>query len=378
MSDVQYQLPFGPHASALVRGTLTPIVRPHLHDARAMLRLPLPDLGITVGCNFACAHVLLNVISGLSRLLGVDQHKSDAAFIHLVTDRYPWNHEPPGTTLQGAVGADVLYGKFRTGFAHDLGLLVEPTPQRRPDQMRHRLRLGGLRIGIIKRPTLAAAELAELDDVSQRPSWLGSTLSSPGPDERSVDVVALYCAVRLHIERGRDRPPPADARGRHATSPSGRHRFRRARRRRRLPTGRTSRNGGRTDQMARHEPECGDGGSSQQRNDQSTGRAEQRPDRNVGSTLTMWQDADVDRHEGAGRDRLRANAQVGLLCPLAHPDVGRDECGRQGHRHRAGARGAARCRDRPRAMTDVDLELPSTTVLQTFGATERATGQLLQ
>ena len=69
-SDRDYRLRFGPAATAKVKSTLDLAVRPHLQDVRAMLRLPLPEAGITAGCNFAAVQVLLNVLSGLSRLMG--------------------------------------------------------------------------------------------------------------------------------------------------------------------------------------------------------------------------------------------------------------------------------------------------------------------
>lgn len=64
-TDEGYTLRYGPSATAAIKSSLHLSVRPHLQDVRAMLRLPLPDSGITAGCNFAAVHVLLNVLSGL-------------------------------------------------------------------------------------------------------------------------------------------------------------------------------------------------------------------------------------------------------------------------------------------------------------------------
>ena len=79
-TDERYTLRYGPAATAAVKSSLHLSVRPHLQDVRAMLRLPLPDAGITAGCNFAAVHVLLNVLSGLSRLMGASPKRSDTAF----------------------------------------------------------------------------------------------------------------------------------------------------------------------------------------------------------------------------------------------------------------------------------------------------------
>jgi len=62
--DRQYGLNYGPAATAAVRSVLHLNVRPHLQDVRAMLRLPLPDVCITAGCNFAAVHVLLTAVRG--------------------------------------------------------------------------------------------------------------------------------------------------------------------------------------------------------------------------------------------------------------------------------------------------------------------------
>lgn len=48
-TDEGYTLRYGPAATAAVKSSLHLAVRPHLQDVRAMLRLPLPDAGITAG-----------------------------------------------------------------------------------------------------------------------------------------------------------------------------------------------------------------------------------------------------------------------------------------------------------------------------------------
>ena len=79
-TDDGYTLRYGPAATAAIQSSLHLAVRPHLQDVRAMLRLPLPDVGLTAGCNFAAVHALLNVLSGLSRLMGSSPKRSDEAF----------------------------------------------------------------------------------------------------------------------------------------------------------------------------------------------------------------------------------------------------------------------------------------------------------
>jgi hypothetical protein len=134
-TDDGYALRYGPAATAAIKSSLHLSVRPHLQDVRAMLRLPLPDIGIMAGCNFAAVHVLLNVLSGLSRLMGPGPTRSDAAFRKFVARWYPWRLEPPRSRFRQERGTRALYDSFRTGFAHDLGLLLESGPVDRRGRM---------------------------------------------------------------------------------------------------------------------------------------------------------------------------------------------------------------------------------------------------
>ena len=195
-TDEGYTLRYGPAATAAVKSSLHIAVRPHLQDVRAMLRLPLPDAGITAGCNFAAVHVLLNVLSGLSRLMGASPKKSDAAFRTFVARWYPWRLEPSRSTFRQKRGTKALYDSFRTGFAHDLGLLLETGPIDSRGRVRPKFRISGKQLGVTKQPSLSAAVLNELDNVMVRPGWLGSTVIVDGNVGLLVDAVALYWGVR--------------------------------------------------------------------------------------------------------------------------------------------------------------------------------------
>lgn len=195
-TDEGYMLRYGPAATAAVKSSLHLSVRPHLQDVRAMLRLPLPDAGITAGCNLAAVHVLLNVLSGLSRLMGTSPKRSDAAFRTFVARWYPWRQEPSRSVFRQKRGTEALYDSFRTGFAHDLGLLLESGPVDRRGQVRPKFRITGRQLGVTKQPSLSPAVLNELDDVVVRPSWVGPTVAADGKVGLLVDAVALYWGVR--------------------------------------------------------------------------------------------------------------------------------------------------------------------------------------
>jgi hypothetical protein len=208
LTDRAYHLRFGPAATAHVKSTLDRAVRPHLHDVRAMLRLPLPEVGITAGCNFAAVHVLLNVLSGLSRLMGSGPRNSGDAFKEFVTRRYPWSLEPRTSNYRRKRGTAVLYDSFRNGFSHDLGLVLESGPLDAKGRRRDRLRIEGKNLGVVKQPSLPAELLQALDNVDARPSWVGATIVSAGRASVLVDAVALYWGVRRlifdHTSRSKD------------------------------------------------------------------------------------------------------------------------------------------------------------------------------
>src|SRR5262249_7791971 len=101
----------------------------HFNDARTMLRLPRPEVGIETGCNIALSGMLCNILSGISstiykpaRLLHEVQSKrcSGEAFRGLVDKFFPF--KPPGAVdfPQG------LYKYARNPLAHSLGIGSHP------------------------------------------------------------------------------------------------------------------------------------------------------------------------------------------------------------------------------------------------------------
>ena len=193
--DRGYSLQLGAPAAADVKSLFHFAVRPHLQDVRKMLRLPLPEAGITAGCNFAAVHVLLNVLSGLSRLLVPGPANSGKAFKAFVERFYPWRLEPPRSRYRRRRGTAALYDSFRTGFSHDLGLLLETTPVDGGD-VRGRIRTEGRQLGVVKQPSLSPAALVELDGVRLRPEWVGPTVVADGRHGLLIDAVALYWGIR--------------------------------------------------------------------------------------------------------------------------------------------------------------------------------------
>ncbi len=84
-----------------VHGFITNHLDMQFNDVRAMMRLPLPTVTISAGCNFAAAAALSNLISGISVVLYTSKDPrsgSGAKFKELLRQFYPWEPgERPST-----------------------------------------------------------------------------------------------------------------------------------------------------------------------------------------------------------------------------------------------------------------------------------------
>ena len=150
-------------------------VREHLSmqfgDVRAMLRLPLPKIGIEHGCNFAATDNLCSLISGISvtifkpskssRTDRKGQKKwigSGEAFKQLLENCYPWEL---GDNPKD--GAKALYDLFRNPLAHALGVHGKSSYQ----------------IDVKKNP-LQNRRIEQIEKSSVRPHWLSPGISGSG------------------------------------------------------------------------------------------------------------------------------------------------------------------------------------------------------
>src|SRR5438876_3449313 len=123
-------------------------------DLRVMLRLPLPP-EMPVGCNFAAATLIMNLLGGASVVLFNDRspgmpaptspHKRGARLRHLIDAHLPHDaaHEPPKPVV-----ADVLYKFARNSLVHVLGLRQ---PRLEPSISIAKLALDALEIELLER-----------------------------------------------------------------------------------------------------------------------------------------------------------------------------------------------------------------------------------
>jgi hypothetical protein len=159
-----------------------------LADVRDMLRLPLPELGLDAGHNFAAATSLANLIAGASVWFfeaseqGLRDRRDRGRRYRAVLERYwPWDD---GEIVGADEGYDVLYGHVRNPLAHAFGL---PDPD------------DGALIQIQKSP-LTVEQIEELEVSPTRPPWVGATIepARSGAPGRAyfVSIPAFYWGVQ--------------------------------------------------------------------------------------------------------------------------------------------------------------------------------------
>lgn len=179
-------------------------VEPYLRDVRVMLEAP--SAADRPGFNMSIAVVLCGVIGGLSRVFYNDLPKDGESF-RAVAQRYPMEDEPARAFHNLQSFANELYGVYRCGLVHSLGLHMERADPRRWDSP-WTIADVGERYVVARSPSLPLDErqLAELDAAVGRPPWLYPILARVDSKIR-LDVDALYWGVR-RIVRSLSHDPP--------------------------------------------------------------------------------------------------------------------------------------------------------------------------
>ena len=157
-------------------------------DLRTLMRLPLPEHGLTAGCNLSAAAILFNAIAGASvcfynTSVEALTNRGDRGkrFTEVLTRYYPWG----GETLSVADCVACLYESARNPLAHAFGLDS-------PSSVRFEVRLS--------KRSLTPDEIAQLEECADRPTWLPPTLlvdrkRSTGAIRVEVSVLTLFWGV---------------------------------------------------------------------------------------------------------------------------------------------------------------------------------------
>ena len=159
-----------------------------LAEVSDMLRLPMPEVGLESGQNFAAAASLVNLIAGASvwfydaSTAGLSDRESGRRYRETLAAYWPWDD---GEIVDRAEGTRLLYECVRNPLAHGFGM--------------SRLDDAGSPIAFLKEP-LTAERVAELDLAETRPQGLGPTIRPASADAPArayfVAVPALYWGVQ--------------------------------------------------------------------------------------------------------------------------------------------------------------------------------------
>ena len=178
-----------PRVKLLVRHA----IEPQLRDIHSMFRLPIKEYGLEAGCNFAIAHNLLSLISGVSVMLYEQNGWSGELFRGFMDDVY-WKIDPPAG-IEPADATDILYDEFRNPFAHVLGFAVDFD---RDTQKRH-VKRRGFRL-VIKKYENLTEETLVLREVSIVRPKMSSTLRVVG-GTTTLLVDGLYWGLRRAVDQ---------------------------------------------------------------------------------------------------------------------------------------------------------------------------------
>jgi hypothetical protein len=89
-----------------------------------MMRLPLPELGMTGGCNFAAAAMLCNLAAGLAKVLygrSKGQPGTGDSFVAILLEFFPWQRGEHRRKK-----AEALYEIVRNPLVHSLAVFMTP------------------------------------------------------------------------------------------------------------------------------------------------------------------------------------------------------------------------------------------------------------
>jgi len=156
-------------------------------DLRTLLELPKEES--QGGCNLTAAVVLFNLIAGSSVCFyeasaEAFSQRGDRGkrFLEVLKRFYPWNNEE----LASDEGAELLYESARNPLGHSLGL--DPP------------RGGSGKEITLRKWALSLAQITELEDSGERPTWARKTISDIQKSgstvtKASISVPALYWGV---------------------------------------------------------------------------------------------------------------------------------------------------------------------------------------
>jgi hypothetical protein len=165
-------------------------------DIHTILRLPLPEYGLSAGCNFAIAHILMAVVSGISTTLFEPEVKDQRGrlFQDVLIDFFPWDAEPEDI-LPREIVAKILYQEFRNPLTHSLGYSTQRYRVSEDDIQYKVKRLASSD----KQRGPDATWIEHLERSTERPKMSATLVVRE--DAKVLLVEGLYWGIRRLVER---------------------------------------------------------------------------------------------------------------------------------------------------------------------------------
>ncbi|MGH6893623.1 MAG: hypothetical protein ACREEP_15345 [Dongiaceae bacterium] len=192
-----------PQIARFIRGPLESLYFRDVHD---LLRLPQREAGLTGGCNFAIAHLLLSAVSGVSNVLyaaGTGDSGYQSAFSNMLVRFYPWDteDEAPQNVAKKQALADVLWAEYRAPLVHPLGLWAGATPGGTRSALERGHLIRCRRIGGTEGNGLSDSDLERLERSADWPfETFGETLQIRD-DAAVLKLERFYWGVRQAVLR---------------------------------------------------------------------------------------------------------------------------------------------------------------------------------
>jgi hypothetical protein len=144
-------------------------------DLRTMMRMPLPTIGLTGGCNFACAVAICNLVAGVAKVLYQKPPGMSGVgdgFVALMIQYYPWQQTEPKER-----NAEILYNFVRNPLVHSLGAAIKR--DQRQDEV------------VIAKSAMSEADLERLETSIDYPAGVSLAVATDG-NRHTIWIAALY------------------------------------------------------------------------------------------------------------------------------------------------------------------------------------------
>jgi hypothetical protein len=177
-------------ATVETRALVVRQIDPAMADVHAMLRLPLPEIGLDAECALSPTLVLLAIVDGVAHRF-CSPGSQRITFVRALIQHFPWDQEPrTGEEMIGAEAAETLWCGYRDALAHNLGGYRD----------RQQQQLGSVKL---LKGAISEAEIESIERATRRPQWhvpMLRKVDEGASPALKLTVKCLYWGVRQMIE----------------------------------------------------------------------------------------------------------------------------------------------------------------------------------